>query len=178
MKYSDFSKALLLHPGIVRIELLTDDLMDEIRDIEYSPLNISFAPVEPIGLVDVAEKNLRLLLFCSYEFPMFTDHFMTIIDSTGSVVGHDVLKNEKENYKDSGYIWLTDNLFFDVSLLTDHYLKIVIDSLPLRLEGLPDDIRPIVFYPCTATANHINERFKVKGKICSTVLIGVDGIEF
>lgn len=82
--YSEFSKALLLHPGVVRIELLTEDLERQIRDIESSPANVGFTPVDPVGLGDVCGRGLRLILFCSNEFPMFTEPFMEIVDSRGT----------------------------------------------------------------------------------------------
>lgn len=178
MLYRDFSKFLLLHPGIVRIELLSDDILEEVRGIEWSSKNINFAPVDPVGLRDIEERDLRLILFCSSEFPMFTDSFMEIVDSRGESIGHDVLISERHKYESPDHIWLTSNLFFDIKLLSDYYIKIIIKSLSMDIDGLPEDVSPIVFYPCAATANYINDRFNVTGKIVSTLLMGVDGVKF
>ena len=177
MLYNDFSKALLLHPGIVRIELLTDELVSEVKDIEYSSKNVGFTPIDPIGLHDILGKDLRLILFCSNEFQMFTECFMDIVDSRGTLVGHDIQPEEKDQIVGEGIIWLTDNLYFDLALVNEHHLKTVIRSLALHIEDA-DEVEPRVFYPCVETADHLNDRFGVSGKIVATVLLGVDGVEF
>jgi len=175
--YTDFSKALLLHPGIVRIELLTDELVKEVQSIEYSSENVGFMPIDPIGLKDITDRDLKLILFCSHEFPMFTELFMDIVDSRGTLVGHDIPLGEKEKYDSPCAIWLTDNLFFDMSLMSEHHLKTVIRSLALNLEGV-EEVKPRVFYPCVSTAEHLNKRFGVSGMITATILLGVDGVRF
>lgn len=88
------------------------------------------------------------------------------------------MDEEKHLFQSRDYVWLTKNLFFDMSLMTEHHLKTVIRSLALELEGVDDDISPRVFYPCTATADHLNRVFGASGKITATVLLGVDGIDF
>ncbi len=178
MDYQDFSKSLLLHPGIVRIELLSEDIKKEIYDIEYSTENVGFFPVDPVGLIDVCSHDLKLILFCSMDFNMFTGPFMTLIDGKGEVVGHDILDNERDQYDSPDYIWLTSNLFFDMSLLTEYGVRCVMGSLPLDLDDLPKDIRPRVFYPSKATADMLNHRFGATGNICSTVLLGVNNVLF
>ena len=176
--YTEFSKALLLHPGIIRLELLTKDLMEEVRSIENSPLNVGFMPIDPVGYGEVCSKKLKLIAFCSTEFPMFTERFMDIVDSRGMMVGHDVLDSEKAEYDSKDYIWLTNNLFFDMTMMGEHHLKCAIHSLALNVEGLDDGICPRVYYPCAASADHLNEKFGASGKVSSTVIIGVDGITF
>lgn len=178
VQYSDFAKALLNHPGIIRIELITGDVRKEIEDIEYSPMNVGFAPNDPMGLQDVLGKDLRLILFCSHEFRMFTEPFIDIVDSRGSLIGHDVMDCEKDKYDDPDLVWLTSNIFMNPNLVTEHHIKSVIRSLALDVEGLPEDILPRVYYPCTATAEHLNDRYGVAGKISATVLVGVDGVKF
>jgi len=178
VRYSDFSKALLLHPGVVRIELLTDELLKRVYDIEYSPLNIGFMPIDPVGLLDISAYDLKLILFCSNEFPMFTEPFMDIVDCKGRIVGHDVLDEDKSQYDDCGYIWFTNNLFFDPYVECDYRMKCVIKSLALNVEGVPDRIKPRVYYPCKPAADLLNEMHDAKGRISATVLVGVDGVSF
>lgn len=178
MNYSEFSRCLLLHPGVIRIELLTDDLLKDVHRIEYSKENVGFLPNDPIGLLDIEKYTLGLILFCSHEFPMFTESFMRIVDSKGEVIGRDVMDWELEQMDSPDYVWLTRNLYFDISNLTDYGMKCLIGSLDLKVEGLPEAVRPRVFYPCSTTAKYLNKMFGAEGKICATVLVGVDGIEF
>ncbi len=98
MHYSDFSNALLLHPGIVRIEPLSDSLISVIREMEYEHSNEGVMLSVPVGLNEVAEKQLKLILFCSINFRMFTEPFMEIIDDRGTTIGHDVLMGTQEKY--------------------------------------------------------------------------------
>ena len=178
MEYQDFSKSLLLHPGIVRIELLTDDIRKEVYDIEYSNENVGFFPVDPVGLIEVCSHKLKLILFCSIDFKMFTSPFMKLVDGRGEVIGHDILSEERSQYTSPDYIWLTSNLFFDMSLLSEYGVKCVMGSLPLDLDDLPNDVRPRIFYPSKATADMLNKKFGATGNICSTVLLGVDNVSF
>jgi len=98
MRYSDFSKSLLLHPGIVRIEPLNEDLMGKIKKMEYEHADEGVMLSDPVGLNEIFSKDVRMLLFCSIKFRMFTEPFMEIIDSRGTVVGRDVLfGTEKEH---------------------------------------------------------------------------------
>ncbi len=178
MIYRDFAKSLLMHPGIVRMEQITDGVLKDIQDIEYSPANIGFVPNDPIGLQDIEDKDLKLILFCSNEFKMFTEPFMDLVDSRGELVGHDVLEAEVPKYAGKDYVWLTRNLFIDTRLITEHHIKCLIRSLSFDLDGIPDDVRPRVFYPCSTTANSLNRKFGITGKISATVLLGVDNVEF
>ena len=178
MKYVDFSKALLLHPGVIRLELLTEDVMIDIKRLEHSPLNTGFTPVDPEGLHDIAQKDLRLILFCSNEFPMFTEPFIDIFDGRGNLIGHDVMDKDLDQYTSSDFVWLTNNIFFDMTKMTEYGLRSVIHSLALNVEGLPEDIGPRVYYPCKHTADFLNKEFNAQGKISATVLVGVNGVEF
>lgn len=178
VKYSDFSKALLLHPGVVRIELLSDELLKEIHDIEYSPENMGFMPIDSVGLIDVSKQKLKLILFCSKEFKMFTEPFMDIIDTRGRRIGHDVLDHDKPRYSCPEFIWLTENLFFDPDILCENELRCVIRSLSFEMEGLEKGVKPRVFYPCKPVADMLNQRFGATGKITATVLLGVNNVEF
>ena len=176
--YSDFSKALLLHPGVVRIELLTDDLEKKIGEIEHSPSNIGFAPIDPVGFGEICRYDLKLIIFCSSEFDMFTDCFMDMVDSRGQLIGHDIMDSEKYLYQSKQYVWLTDNLFVDMTLMTEYQIKSIIRSIPLKIEGLEEDVQPRVYYPCASSANYLNEKFGAMGKISITALVGVNNVEF
>ena len=153
MHYADFSKALLLHPGVVRLELLTDDSMECINEMEHSPLNASLMPVDPEGLHDIAKKELQLIAFCSSDFPMFTEPFIDIIDGRGNLIGHDVLDKDKDQFDSDDYIWLTSNIFFDITKMTEYGIRSVIHSLSLDVKGIPEEIHPRVYYPCKMTAD-------------------------
>jgi len=178
MNYGDFSKALLLHPGVVRLELLTDEVMDHIAELEHSPLNVGLMPIDPEGLHDISKKRLQLILFCSTEFPMFTEPFIDIVDGRGNLIGHDVLDKDKGEYDSDDYIWLTNNIFFDLTKMTEYGIRGVIHSLSLDVKGVPDNVCPRVYYPCKATADWLNERYDAMGRISATVLVGVNGVEF
>jgi hypothetical protein len=91
MRFTDISESLLLYPGVLEMEVLTNEILSDILVLEYSSSNIGFTPVEPDGLIEVCNSDLRLILFCNEDFPMFTEPFMDIIDKDGKLVGHDVL---------------------------------------------------------------------------------------
>ncbi len=166
-----------MHPGVVRIELLTEELEEKIRGIEHSPYNIGFTPVDPVGFGEICGFDLKLILFCSSEFPMFTERFMDIIDSRGTLIGHDVMDSDKHLFSARRLVWLTDNLFVDTAMMSDYPLKTVIRSLQMDIEGVEDaDVR--VYYPCADAADYLNEMFGATGKITATVLIGANNVKF
>jgi len=166
-----------MHPGIVRIELLTEELEETVREIEHSPYNIGFTPVDPVGFGEICRFDLKLILFCSSEFPMFTECFMDIIDSRGDLIGHDVLDKDKHLCNSKRLVWLTDNLFVDTALMSEYPLKTVIRSLSMDIEGA-EEAEARVYYPCTEAADCLNEMFGATGKITATVLLGVNNVRF
>jgi hypothetical protein len=175
--YSEFYKKLLLHPGIIHAEILTEDILERVRQIEASFPHFGVTVVDPVGLHEIEKKGLKLILFCNDDFPMFTDHFMNFIDSSGSLIGHDVLPSEKHKYDNPNYVWLTDHIFMDLTRLGDCYTKCVLSSMPLKVNGLPKGVEPIVYYPCLETVELINTRYKEGRNAIATVLVGVDGVE-
>ena len=175
--YNEFSELLLRHPGIIRVELLPDELVETITEIETTFPHFGMTLVEPTGLKDICKKKLKLVLFCTDDFPMFTNRFMNFLDSGGSLIGHDVLPHEKHLYDNPNYVWLTDHIFIDLSRLRDQYTKCVLASIPFKVEGLPDEYEPIVYYPCMKTADIINTHYDVGKNVIATVLLGVDGIK-
>ncbi len=70
------------------------------------------------------------------------------------------------------------NLFINIHLVTDYPMRNYIHSLSLEVEGVDDDVRPRVFYPCLPTANYLNEKFGAQRNIVATVLLGADNVIF
>ena len=176
MDYSEFSELLLRHPGVLRVEVLPDDFLDDIMDIENSFPHFGVTDVEPIGFKEICKKDLRMVMFCTDDFPMFTNRFMNFLDKSGSLIGHDILPSEKHQYKNPNYVWLTEHIFIDLSKIRDNYAKCVLSPIPLKVEGVPDSIAPIVYYPCLKSADMMNTHFNVGRNVIATVLLGVDGV--
>ena len=177
MRYSDFLEVLSHHPGIIHAELLTDEVANEICYLEYNYDNVGFAPNYSLGLIDIFEKDLKMILFCDQNFEMFTEPFLDIIDTQGHIIGHDVMDSELNNYNSNSYVWLTDNVFCDMNAMGGNQLRCVMRSLKLNIDGISDSMSPRVFYPCSATADYLNDLFCYSDKASATVLIGIDGIE-
>lgn len=176
MRYRDFSKSLLLHKGIVRIELLSEDIANKLIELDFAPNKDAFMPQDPVGLNEVLSKDLKLILLCSNEFEMFTEPFMDLVDCRGNIVGHDIVGDDKTGLEDM--IWICSNIYLDPNLLTEHRIRNVIHSVPLHLEGIPEEIRPRVFYPSLDSYRYLKEKFGAKGNIASIAVLGVNGVEF
>lgn len=175
MLYSEFVNVLSQFPGIVRFENLDQEVMRRVMDLEYSPRNIGFTPVDPEGILEVSNKNLNMVLFCDRNFPMFTQPFMDILDKNGRLIGFDIMDRDKHIFKSDNFIWLTDNLFVDISQLDSRgELRTVIHSVSFPMPGIPDDVKPRVYYPSVATAKYLNKHYRIKCRVISTVLLGVD----
>jgi hypothetical protein len=179
VRYPDFEKILLRQPGIIRVERLTDEVADELCYLEYSTDNVGFAPNYSLGLIDIFEKDAKMVLFCSPEFEMFTEPFMDIVNTgKGKRIGHDVMDSDLEKYDSKTYIWLTDNVFCDMAELTRDPLWCVMRSLSMDIEGFSEDMDPRVFYPCSASAEYLNGLFSCSDEVTATVLLGVNGVEY
>ena len=175
MLYSEFVNVLSAFPGVVRFETLTQEVLRSVMDLEYSPRNIGFTPVDPEGILEVSNKNLNMVLFCNHDFPMFTQPCMDILDKNGRLIGFDIMDRDKHIFHSDNFIWLTDNLFVDISQLDSRgELTTVIHSVQFPMPGLPEDVKPRVYYPSTETAKFLNKHFKIRTKVVSTVLLGVD----
>jgi hypothetical protein len=116
-------------------------------------------------------------MFCSREFEMFTETFIDIVDSRGGLVGHDVLMSERNQYDSDQYVWLAENIFVDLTALSDYTIKTIIHSFPLQISGVSDVVTR-AYYPSATAADYLNSRFGAQGKIVSTIIIGVDGVHF
>jgi len=70
------------------------------------------------------------------------------------------------------------NLFINISLVNDYPMRNYIHSLSLNVEGMDENVRPRVFYPCLPTAKYLNEKFGARENIVATVLLGADNVSF
>lgn len=175
MLYSEFVDVLSAFPGVVRFEALSQDIMRRVMDLEYSPRNIGFTPVDPEGVLEISNKNVHMVLFCDGKFPMFTQPFMDILDKNGRLIGFDIMDRDKHIFNSDNFIWLTDNLFVDIAMLDSRgELRTVMHSVSFPMPGLPDDVKPRVYYPSIETARYLNKHFRIKSRVVSTVLLGVD----
>jgi len=175
MRYSDFVEQLLDFPGIVRFEVLPQDVMRNIMELEYSPRNIGFTPVDPEGILEISNKDTHMVLFCDRNFPMFTQPCMDILDKNGRLIGFDIMDRDKHIFHSDNFIWLTDNLFIDISQLDVRGdLRTVIHSVALKIPHIPDTVSPRVYYPSSETVHYLNDYYHVKNKVVSTVILGAD----
>ncbi len=179
MLYSDFASSLARYPGVVRFEILSQDALDEVMSLEYSPRNIGFTPVDPEGIREVMRKQVTLVLFCNARFPMFTQPCMDILDKNGRLIGFDILDEDKHIFNSENFIWLTNNLFVDIAQLdTRGDLVTVIHSVSLNMPDVPEDVRPRVYYPSSETADYLNSYYGMNDGTVSTVILGADIVQF
>ena len=175
MYFEDYVNCLMKWPGVMRFETLTQNVIDHVMDLEYSPRNIGFTPVDPRGMKEVTDMTSTMVLFCNSDFPMFTQPCMDILDENGRLIGFDIMDQDRHIFNSKNFIWLTKNLFVDTSQLdTRGSLTTVIHSVRMNVPGVPDEVKSRVYYPCMNTARYLNDYFKIKNRVLSTVILGVD----
>ena len=178
LKSSEFIETLSGMPGVVCLSELTDDVIAELEKFEFSPPANGFLPVEPIGFKEVADSDLSLIMFFDDHLPSFTlEPFMELVNSSGDLVGHDILLSEKHLYDSPNYIWLSDNMFFDMTKVAGDEMRCLIRSARYAPECLPIDVSARVYFPCTSTVEYLIDHFGHSQDV-SVVLLGADGIVF
>ena len=177
MRRSEFEEAVSGMPGIVRLNKLTDDVLREIGKFEFSAPANGFLPVDPVGFTDVACSPGRYALYFNEGLMHFEpEPFMDLVDSRGTVVGHDIVLSEKHLYDSPDYIWISDNMFFDMKKVAGLEMRCLIKSVRYRPGPIPEDVVAKVFFPCTSTVEYLLNHCGF-GQDVSVVLMGVDGLE-
>jgi hypothetical protein len=82
-----------------------------------------------------------------------------------------------ESYNTKNIVWIADNIFIDMEMMSDYPLKTVIHSIPFEIDGL-DGVDARIYYPSAMAANYLNDRYGAKGKIVATLLLGADDVHF
>lgn len=164
-------------PGVIRIEPLTDEMISVLAKFEFSAPANGFLPVDPVGFNEVMDSDLSLVMFFDDNLASFSEEpFMDLVDSRGVVVGHDILASERHLYDSPDYIWLSDNMFFDIKKVAGYEMRCLIKAARYRPECLPEGIEARVFFPCTSTVEYLDERFGYTNDT-AVVLLGIDGTE-
>lgn len=177
MNPEEFIEILSGMPGVIRIAELTDDVISDLTRFEFSAPANGFLPVDPIGFNEVVESDISLIMFFDDHLASFEpEPFMYLVDSRGTVVGHDIILSEKHLYDSPEYIWLSDNMFFDMTKASGSEMRCLIKAARYRPECIPEDIRAKVFFPCTSSVEYLLDRFGYSDDT-SVVLLGADGIE-
>ncbi len=168
---------LTVQPGIIDLEPLTDDVVDVLKGFEFSVPANGFLPVYPKGFDDVIGSGHSFVFFFEDGANKFSlEPFMDLVDSKGRVVGHDILPEERHLYDSPDYIWLSDNMFFDVKQVAGLEMKCIIRSVRFRPDYMPENLAARVCFPCTSSVEYLRERFGY-GNDAAVVLIGVDGLK-
>ncbi len=159
-------------PGVIRIEAISDDIISDLSKFEFSAPANGFLPVHPIGFTDVVESEISLIMFFDDHLSSFEpEPFMDLVDSEGTVVGHDINLAEKHLYDSPNYIWISDNIFFDVTKVSGGEMKCLIKAASYRPECLPEGIEAKVFFPCTSSVEYLDNMFGYTHDV-AVVLLG------
>jgi len=177
LKPSEFRSLLTVQPGIIDLEPLTDGVIDVLKGFEFSIPANGFLPVYPRGFDDVIGSGHSFVFFFKDGVNKFSlEPFMDLVDSKGSIVGHDILPEERHLYDSPDYIWISDNMFFDVKKVAGLEMKCIIRSVSFNPDYMPEDLTARVCFPCTSSVEYLREQFGY-GNDVAVVLIGVDGLE-
>jgi len=177
LRSSEFKSLLCVQPGIIDLEPLIEDVIDVLRGFEFSIPANGFLPVYPKGFDEVVESGHSFVFFFKDGVNKFSlEPFMDLVDSRGTVVGHDILPEDRHLYDSPDYIWLSDNMFFDMKKVAGLEMKCIIRSVRFRPEYMPEGVSARVCFPCTSSVEYLREIFGY-GDDTAVVLMGVDGLE-
>lgn len=177
LRFSEFKSLLCAQPGIIDLEPLTEDNIDVLKEFEFSIPSNGFLPVYAKGFDDVLESSQRFIFFFDDEVARFSlEPFMDLVDNQGTIVGHDILPEDRHLYDSPDYIWISDNMFFDIKLVAGREMKCIIHSVRFKPDYMPEGIAARVHFPCTSSVEYLRELFGYDNSI-GTVLMGVNGLE-
>ena len=173
----EFKSLLSRQPGVIGLEPLKDDAIEVLKGFEFSVPANGFLPVYPLGFDDVIGSDHSFVFFFDDSHNIFQlEPFMDLVDSRGTIVGHDILPEDRHLYDSPDYIWLSDNMFFDVKKVAGLEMKCIIHSVRFKPEYMPDDLTARVCFPCTSSVEYLRESFGYD-ETAAVVLLGVDGLD-
>lgn len=179
-RISEFIGRLRGVSGVIDVRLMSREKVQEIVEIEDSIVSVSCGlRMENSGVGTCASKEFVFAMLCSSDFPRPSEITMEMVDDDGTVVGHDVppcLMEEFGERKD--VIWIADTFIMYPSKVTAKDARMVLHASRLKDARLPNDLAPWLFYPSVSSALKLNDELGFEGNGRSTILLGVDGLEF
>jgi hypothetical protein len=177
MRISEFADFLSTQRGIVRLVPMSEGTISRLRAFEFSAPANGFLPVEPCGFDEVVDSSASFVLFFDRSLSLQLEPFMDLVDSSGNLVGHDILSSERHLYDSPDYMWLSDTMFFDITKIEGKEMRCKIRSVRFRPDFLPEGIEARVHFPCTSSVQYLIDSFGEGIEDPSVVILGVDGVE-
>jgi len=172
--------ALLSQKGVFRIEALdAETLMAAVRQ-EMSIKKVSGGMrLDNIGIMQCAHRQYIGVMFCNSEFERPKKVSMFIVDTMGTVVGREVIEDERETlHADPNVLWLSDEMVIFVDRISNLDTRFVISAVDYTFDGMAEGFHAAIYYPSMSTARLINRKFGVDDSNDDvwTVIVGIDGV--
>ncbi len=172
--------ALLSQKGVFRMEILdAETLMAAVKQ-ELSIKMISGGMrLDNIGIMQCAHRQFIGVMFCNSEFVRPKEVSMFIVDTRGTIVGREVISDEREALRaDPNILWLSDEMVIFVDRISDLDTRFVMSAVDYAPEGMAEGLQAMIYYPSMSTAQMINRKFGVDDSNDDvwTVIVGIDGV--
>ena len=170
-------ETLKKHKGVIKVESIDDDFIEEIKDEDLS-VNTSFGmPIDNQALHNCFSRDYALCLYADYSFEHSNHSMMVMKDSLGNVIGHDVAECQMKEYQDKeDLIWISDNFVIYTNVSMDNDLRLVMT--PQEYRGFSSDdgvLEATVFYPMPTTDCIIKKKYgNPNNSQIATVIMGID----
>ncbi len=163
MKLDEFLDRLRSEKGVVRAEVMPDDLCGWIVEEESTVTGaMGSMPVNNIGLRECMARDVRICVFEDLDFWHPDSRSMRMVDSTGQVVGHDLAQSEVPEFMERPDVILVSDDFVmypEVEAVGDTTMEML--SVTYLGDGgwIPEDMEPVIWYPSTTSDAMIRKYF-------------------
>lgn len=175
MELEDVLDRLRAETGVVRAELMPDDLFAEIEREESGVSGaMGFMPVRNSGLGDCRERGVRLALVVTDGFWVPDARAMRMVDGSGRVVGHSIARSEAPEFMSrQDVVFLSDDFVMYPDALSDSSTVMELMSIPYRGRGgwIPEELSPVIWYPCSSSSDRMAAYFGVSPEGNATAIL-------
>ena len=163
MDLDQFIEKLSSETGVVRIEVMPDELMDEIVMEESTVEAAGGMKVINTGLEDCLRRKVRLCVFTDTDFIMPECPTMRMLDADGNIIGHDLSPGMIEEYSSrEDVMFLSDDfiVYSDADMCGDASMEM----LPIRYRGIGEWILEewdaVLWYSSPSSSEIISGHFE------------------
>lgn len=176
MDEASFRSWLESQRGVVRTEVIDDDLLDILVKEESTVVSSFGTPVDNSGLRDCIARDTVFLAFVDGTFWQPPTRTMVMKNSEGEIVGHDISKSQILEYMKRDVMFLSDDfiMYPDVEMTDSPVMEMLSQEYSGEDKSLPADTEAVLWFPSPSSSGIIADRYGQELGTLATALIGIN----
>lgn len=166
-------EAALKMRGVTGMAVLDRTTVSRLQSIESRERTFAGMPMECPGMDTCASRQSVFVMFCDSGFPAPVESMIEMVDRRGVTVGHDVPECQRDRYDDETVLWMCSNMVIYPEKMVEGDITVRLYAIPVTVGGVQGSL----YYPSKESADMLNAMFGMDGRVLSTLIMGVDGLD-